>query len=612
MFRPDKNSDRTDYSSLLMPPAGYRLDKAVGTTYSLDLEALTSVSICLGLAEETDSKIMHNPISMLNALQKISDKFLIFCEAGQIQMPSKPTPLSILLEKMVIPVALPKDRKLNRYPAFHPKTWILSYINDMGDKKYRFVIMSRNLTFDRSWDISFYMDSSQEVSQKEKTKPIIDFLEYLRGNIHNTVRNASRKRMLLSALGEELKEVSFSLESKEFGDNFEILPLGIGQKAYPMTEDILFCDNPDSADSTFHELVIMSPFVSDSIIETFNKKDRGLTGCTRTLITRRSELSKLKLSHVDQFSIYALKDDIVDGEDYLSELNEDKKKQDVHVKLYIRRKYSDVDLYLGSMNASYAAVNKNVEMMLWLGTKNRYLNGQSFLNDIFCGPEDGRNNPFERVYVTDETLNSDQDENRLLEQKIKELCRLKKSAYIAEESGRYRVNIVIEGVKTDQGMIISPFNSRQTSVVSENIVFHDLELLQLSEFYEVTVMNDEITLHRIIMIPTTGLPGDRERAIINSVVKDRASFVEYISFVLGDDYIASLMENKQLEESGFFRNSKETVPALYEKMLKVSAEDPERLKEIGYLLKMVTDKNIIPDEFRELYDIFCSTLKIKK
>ena len=37
MFRPDSNRDRTDYSGILMPPDGYRLDRAVGTTYSLDL-----------------------------------------------------------------------------------------------------------------------------------------------------------------------------------------------------------------------------------------------------------------------------------------------------------------------------------------------------------------------------------------------------------------------------------------------------------------------------------------------------------------------------------------------------------------------------------------------
>ena len=66
MFRPDSNRDRTDYSGILIPPDGYRLDRAVGTTYSLDLEALTAVAICLGLSEETDSKLMQNPIGMLH------------------------------------------------------------------------------------------------------------------------------------------------------------------------------------------------------------------------------------------------------------------------------------------------------------------------------------------------------------------------------------------------------------------------------------------------------------------------------------------------------------------------------------------------------------------
>ena len=54
------------------------------------------------------------------------------------------------------------------------------------------------------------------------------------------------------------------------------------------------------------------------------------------------------------------------------------------------------------------------------------------------------------------------------------------------------------------------------------------------------------------------------------------------------------------------------MPALYEKMLKTSVEEPERFRDIGYVLKMVTDKEIIPDEFRELYDTFCNTLKIRR
>lgn len=613
MFRPDSNCDRTDYNIILMPPDGYKLDKAIGTTYSLDLEALTAVAICLGLSEETDSKLMQNPISMLNALQKVSDKIILFCEAGQIKAPLKPTALSILLEKMVVEVALPKDRQLGRYPAFHPKTWVLSYVNKDGDKMYRFVVMSRNLTFDRSWDVSFSMDSSRMVRQKKKTKPIINFLDFLSESVSNNVKDAGKKRTLIRNMQAELADVSFSLDSKEFGENFEILPLGIGKNAYQMSEDVLFSIDRNSADSTFHELVVMSPFLSESVIADFNIAERGLSDSKRTLITRRSELNKLKEMDTDNFTIYVLKDEIVDGEDAISDEMTDKMKQDIHAKIYIRRKYADVDLYLGSMNASYSAINKNVEMMLWLGTKNKYLNGEKFLKDIFCGPADDVKNPFEKVTVMDAVQDIDGDNKNALEQKIKELCRAKRKATITEDNyGKYKVTVEFPGVTSDKTIMVSPFNSKQEHTLCEKIEFTELEILQLSEFYELTAKEGEDEIHRIIMIPTIGFPEDRESAVVNSIVKDRASFVEYIAFVLGDDYLASMLEKKQIGESGIFQHSNDAMPVLYEKMLKTSVEEPERFRDIGYVLKMVTDKEIIPDEFRELYDTFCNTLKIRR
>ena len=558
MFRPDSNRDRTDYSGILMPPDGYRLDRAVGTTYSLDLEALTAVAICLGLSEETDSKLMQNPIGMLNALQKVSDKIVLFCEAGQIKVPTKPTALSILLEKMVVEVALPKDRQLGRYPSFHPKTWVLAYVNADGDKKYRFVVMSRNLTFDRSWDISFAMDSSKNVRQKKKTQPICDFLDYLVMNVHNTSNNAGKKRNLIRGLCADIKDVSFSLDSKIFGEDFEVLPLGIGKNAYRMQGDILFCKERGNANSTFNELVVMSPFLSESVIADFNLTDRALSDCKRTLVTRRSELGKLKASDVDNFTIYALKDEIIDGEEEISDELADKKKQDIHAKIYLRRKYSDVDLYLGSMNASYSAINKNVEMMLWLGTKNMYLNGDKFLEDIFCGPVGDAKNPFEQVTVADAVLETESDNRNLLEQKIKDLCRVKRQAVIQEDNenvGKYKIEVEFSGIESDSAITVLPFNSKQEQILSEHIEFSELEILQLSEFYEITARSGDDTIRRIIMIPTSGFPDDRESAAVNSVVKDRASFVEYIAFVLGDDYVASMLEGKQMGESGFFANS---------------------------------------------------------
>ena len=173
MFKTNDTKDRVNYGDLLLPPEGYVLNFAIGTTYSLDLESLTAVCLALGLAEGTGGALLQNPVSMLNAIQKVSEKLLIFCEAGQIKMPGKPSALSLLLEKMIVPVALPKARGINHYPAFHPKTWVLQYVNAQGDYHYRFAILSRNLTFDRSWDISFAMDSSKIAKTPEKTKPIL-------------------------------------------------------------------------------------------------------------------------------------------------------------------------------------------------------------------------------------------------------------------------------------------------------------------------------------------------------------------------------------------------------------------------------------------------------
>lgn len=614
MFRPDSNSDRTDYGNILMPPKGYKLESAVGTTYSLDLEALTAIAVCLGLSEEVDSRLMQNPICMLNALQKVSDRLILFCEAGQIKVPSKPTALSVLLEKIVVEVALPKDKSMGRYPAFHPKTWMLSYINSDGDRKYRFVVMSRNLTFDRSWDISFAMDSSKKVRQKRKSAPICKFLEYLACNVNKQCIDYVKKRNLIRKMMKEIKDISFSLDSNVFGENFEIFPLGIGEKSYQMGNDKLFCTQKGNADSTFNELVVMSPFLSRSVIADFNLVDRALSECSRTLITRRSELGKLRECDVNNFTIYTLKDEIIDGEDEISDESTDKRKQDIHAKIYLRRKYADVDLYLGSMNASYSAINKNVEMMVKLSTKNKYLNCEKFLDDIFCGNPDDTKNPFEQVTIEGAPDNQADINRNILEDKIKYLCRTKKIAYISKDESntdKYNIKIEFTGIDTDESIMISPINSKRKHILSEHMEFLDMDILQLSEFYKVEIKLGDTVLNRIIMIPTIGFPDNRENSVVNSVIGDRISFIEYISLVLGDDYILSMIEGKQIRESGMFRKKSGIMPAIYEKMLRVAVTEPEKIKDIGYVLKMVNDSEIIPDEFRRLYETFCSTLKLR-
>lgn len=610
MFRTNSNKDRVNYSNALLPPDGYVLEKAVGTTYSLDLEALTAVCIALGLKEDSDSELLQNPISLLNAIVKASEKILIFCEAGQIKKPSTPSPLMLLLDKMVVPVKLSEKQDKGRFPSFHPKTWLLQYRNQEGAKKYRFAVLSRNLTFDRSWDISVCIESTEKISQPDKTKPIISFLNFLQKQINSSFSVYQQKLRLIKELSTELQGISFSLDDRRFGENFSIMPLGIGAEGYDLRNDPLYNQVPWKADYSFHELVVFSPFLSSSVIEYWNNPEHTLTGTKRTLITRRSELVKLTEKQVSRFRIYVLKDDIVDGEDYISDEAVEKQKQDIHAKIYIRRKNNDVALYMGSMNASYAAIHENVEMMIRLGTRWKYYDGQTFLKEIFCGEEDSPTNPFEEVHVSADKQDIPEDEAKELEQVIKELCRIRMQAEVISAEKKYDVLVHMDGEINNREAEISLAPLRRSNFVpiAKEMIFPEMDVLQLTDFFQVKVKRNETEIIRVIMIPTVGLPEERESAVVNSVIKDKRSFVEYIAFILGDDYLLSLLEESILGKSGFFGNNSDRMPALYEKMLRTALEEPARLKEIEYVLKMIHDNTIIPDEFRTLYDTFKSTL----
>lgn len=177
---------------------------------------------------------------------------------------------------------------------------------------------------------------------------------------------------------------------------------------------------------------------------------------------------------------------------------------------------------------------------------------------------------------------------------------------------KYDVRIdVHDSIKKDLcGAIIKPLSSNKEKRLQDQILFESLGAIQVSEFYVVSVSKDEDVLERVIMIPTIGLPDGRDADIVKSVIKDRRSFIEYISFILGDDYVQSFLEN--LNSTGDSAEWKDinTMPAVYEKMLKTSVLNPDKLSDIQYITRIIEEEDIIPVEFREMYQTFCETLKI--
>ena len=599
------NNDRLDYGQVLAPPVNYKLDFAIGTTYSLDLDALVGACIALGLAEETDSDLMKNPVCLLEALRATGDKVALFCEGGQIHLPGNVTSLYILLEKMVFPVTTAKRKGVAKYPSFHPKFWLIRYVDEKNNYLYRVVVLSRNLTFDRSWDVTFCMDGKKKSTETAKNNPVGDFITYLIKQLPETDYAAEKQKKMKSVI-RELKNVEFSLDSKEFTD-FDFIPFGIGSQ-YGSDQKPLYTLLEDS----FHEAFIMSPFLSSGVIKNFNERSKWMEHAEYVLITRASELGKLKPSDCSNFEIYTMKDAVVDGEGLISEETSDIQKQDIHAKIYMLRKGSDSSLYLGSLNASHNALHGNVEFMIKLHSKNRYLNLTKMKESLFGTDE--AESPFQLAQFNNKQIDEVEEKANLLDGVIKDINRKTLGAVIKENGERFDVSVSFEPINSEYEISVSPLLSKKTVAMAETVVFTDLELTQLSEFYKISVSDGSQTVSRVIMIPTENMPDDREKAVVSSVVNDKKCFYRYIAFLLGDNLVVSALESMDMNESESSasqnHNKPIQLPALYEKMLHTAATNPERFKEIEYLIKSISSDGVIPEGFEQLYNTFKKAVKL--
>ena len=605
------NNDRLDYGQILSPPVNYQLDCAVGTTYSLDLDALVGACLSMGLSEETDSELLNNPVCLLEALRSTGDKVALFAEGGQIHMPNRVTALYILLEKMVFTVKTAKRRGLSFYPSFHPKFWLLRYKNSSNELLFRVIVLSRNLTFDRSWDITYYMDGKPSGTETDKNQPVCDFLQYLLGLLPSNANGRVKAKMIRSLI-KELPFVRFEPAEKEFYD-FEFIPNGVRKNDggyYQIADKPLF-------NATFHELMIISPFLTGSVLRGFNDRNvlSPIENSQYLLITREMSLGKLKPDDVSRFQVFTMRDKVIDGETAISDNSSEVQKQDIHAKVYMWRKGSDADLYLGSLNATHNALHGNIEFMLRLRSKFRYLNLYKLSSALFGSEKDGSDNPFQKVTLQNAIIDADDEKKNEFDRIIKMICRSKPKATVTQQTEEeYSVSVQFGNIDTKgYSITVKPLLSQKSAMLEEIIRFEGLKLMQLSEFYSITVSDEEQATERVLIIPTNGLPTDREKAVVSSVVSDRDCFYRYIAFLLGDDSILSALEGVILNSESIISRNRQPyiIPALYEKMLQTAVTNPEKFKGIEYLMKSISEDGIIPEDFKKLYETFKKVVKIR-
>lgn len=584
--------DRLNYADLLTPPPGYEVSFAVGTTYSLDLEAMLGVPLALSLSEEIDGTLQEDPVYVLEAIRRSSDKFVIFCEAAQIKVPGNLNKVFSMIEDSVCEIALKNGK------SFHPKVWLIHYHNEeTGDDLYRLLVLSRNLTFDRSWDIAVALEGKRNGRRTKKNQPLVDFLNFLM----NYAEDKERKKYIQDMIS-ELPFVHFDAMDKHIQD-FDFIPLGIA--GYDKEQTELF--------ETYHDLIVMSPFITGKVVEELDKQ--SLTGADKVLITRKSELHKLPEHILSTMSIYTLKDAVIDGESAISGENTDHdsiQTQDIHAKLYARTKYNNHQFYIGSANCSTNAFEGNIEFLLKLDYKKYGFKISHILEDLF-GDE---NSPFERIEVIPTAEETEKDIKDELQKGIKALSRVNSGALVTkEDDDTYSLDITFDDIPTEIELMISPLFSSQNQPLQKNTYFQHLRLLELGCFYKIIAMKKGEKLERVIKIDTQGIPEERINEVFRSLVKDSQTFLKYVAFLLSDDFLLAALEDSEVKRGkmGTWDFNADDLPPLYENMLKAAARTPEKLEDIETIIKIIDDEKIIPEEFYKMYQTFReATKKVRK
>lgn len=555
----DAEINRLYYGRQLAPEPGYTLDFAVGMTYSLELNVLLGIPLCLGVLGDWDHLEEANPFCLLEGLRKSSSRMAVFCNAGSIHPPKKAQPLHLLLESSLFPIALGNSAN------FHPKLWVVRYVNQSGDRYLRVVVLSRNMTLDRSMDVAATLTGTVGDTPGEDNRPLADLLRFVSGYADPA------KRKLVRALGEDVLRVAH-FSCMDCFDAVSFLPFGIpGYKRGAKGEF-----------SEAKRLLVVSPFLSDSVTA-------QLTACAKetALITRKSSVTPALLRQFQ--SVYIVKD-LVLGNDLLEDgTQENAPRRELHAKVLYLERYDGKFLYLGSLNASANAFYHNVEFMLKLRYRPYYASFASVLQDFI--PEE--HSPFALLDAAPTREGAEEPEDQDV---FRDVIHALSAAGVSPAGGAYTLRLTCGALSRPCEIALLGLGGQFLPLTPET-VFEQVPLTALSQFYVVR-RGPHST---ILKVPTTGIPvGARDNGIYNALIGDRAGFFRYISFLLAEDCgEVQAQELLRRDRGDDLSGGGTCCPGLYERLLRAAAEHPERLNDVAELTGRLAPE-IVEDSFRAL------------
>ncbi len=542
----------------LRPPAGYALDYAVGTTYSLDLLALLTAPLAFTMLhwEEDVDGATTDPIALLESIRRNAGQIAIFCQAGQIAVPKSSQLLYGYLESSVHEVT-----PQNTDRAFHPKVWALRYRPSSEDDavRYRLLCMSRNLTFDRSWDTALVLEG--ELTNRQlgygSNRPLGEFFTALPNlAIHPLAGNVAAR---VEEIGAEIRRVRFHPPAGFEEVSFH--PIGFTHsRQWPFGRE---------AD----RLLVISPFVADPFLTELSRQAQQ-----SILVSRLDSLQTANQATLAEFDeVFVLNDAanvevadpdnenaVPDGaeESAASEYDLiDTTLHGLHAKLYVLDRGWYTDIWTGSANATNAAFHGNVEFLVRLHGKKSQVGIDKILGTL-DEPELRRlleqyhpaaEAPQDRVAETLE---------QLIDAARRSIVGARMSGEVTtlERSDQYSVSLKpLEELELQGQVQISawPITLRPETaarVLEPNrfsdvlVEFSGMSFEALTRFFafEITVTVEGRVRRSgfVLNIPLSGLPEDRNERLLNAMLKNKAQVLRLILLLLmeGETTVPALLD----------------------------------------------------------------------
>jgi hypothetical protein len=611
----------------LRPPPGYSFDRAVGTTFTLDLVALliTPVAFALFDVESEDGRIAANPIAVLESVRRFADRITVFTQAGEIKVPPTFRAAYAYLERSVVAVKAPRPGGI-----FHPKVWVIRFVASDGDVRFRFLCLSRNLTFDRSWDTVLRLDGRPTEAANELSQPIGDFVRALPGMAIDPVP-ADR----LASINELAAQIA-TAEWEGLPDGLRLermWPIGHdGRRGWPFPKD------------SWRRLV-MAPFVEQGFLEQFVKPGRrdvlvsrpetlnalgtpGLAGTGRCFVLRDDALGEADPPEVVE-EVGHSGDEERDPAMGAAAPAESVELRGLHVKLFVVDQPYWSHIYTGSANATDAAFNANVEFLVEVKGRNT-----TNCADCLVAAPDGNAIGFGRLLEEYQPssepvpLPDDEEAARALEGIAMQIGSLRFRAEVGEPnddvfplrltaSGDLRalrphkgesLTIGVRPLSRGAGWAVAPTVDSGSFTAEWQVSFD-----AITAFFAVELVARrgaaETKASFVVRAELVGEPADRLQRVLASELKNRSDLVRLLLMLLGGSDpafgdLVDVMTGEPVVGDGTERSVVGS-DALLEPLMRTLARNPKRLDEIGRLVaelaKTEEGKTLLPEGWLDVW-----------